>query len=114
MKKNPLINIKPKPPFLTNMSKLSIQVDSILGKIGHILDNQMQLEQKYMQALEQQKLMSQQIEEQDETIKDLQEQIKHLKLTKTVSLDENDQTELKTTINEMIKEIDRCMSMLNI
>ena len=96
------------------MSKLSIQVDSILGKIGHILDNQMQLEQKYMQALEQQKLMSQQINKQNETIKDLQEQVKHLKLTKAVSLDEGDQSELKATINEMIKEIDRCMAMLNI
>jgi DNA-directed RNA polymerase subunit F len=96
------------------MSKLSVQVDSILGKIGHILDNQMQLEQKYMQALEAQKQLSQQIAAQDETIKDLQEQVKHLKLTKTVSLDESDQSELKATINEMIKEIDRCMSMLNI
>ena len=96
------------------MSKLSIQVDSILGKIGHILDNQMQLEQRYMQALERQKEMSQQIQQQNETIKELQAQIKHLKLTKTVSLDDNDQSELKATINEMIKEIHRCMSMLNI
>ncbi len=96
------------------MSKLSIQVDSILGKIGHILDNQMQLEQRYMQALEREKQMSQQIQQQNEMIEDLQAQIKHLKLTKTVSLDDSDQNELKETINEMIKEIDRCMSMLNI
>ncbi|MGB1206221.1 MAG: hypothetical protein ACPG5B_11275 [Chitinophagales bacterium] len=96
------------------MSKLSIQVDSILGKIGHILDNQMQLEQRYIQVLEREKQMSQQIQEQNETIKELQEQIKHLKLTKTVSLDKDEQSELKATINDMIKEIDRCMSMLNI
>ena len=50
------------------------------------------------------------------TIEELNEKIKMLKLAKSIGGDEEpkEKTELKRKINEYIKEIDRCITLLNV
>jgi hypothetical protein len=52
---------------------------------------------------------------QKEKINELENQLNVLKLAKNVSGDgdENERAELKRKINEMVKEIDMCVALLN-
>ena len=50
---------------------------------------------------------------QRETIKDLEEKNKMLKIANSLSSDSEDKKALKLKINEFIREIDRSMSLLN-
>ncbi len=54
------------------------------------------------------------IDKQKQTIKDLEEKHKILKLTKSISGNNNEHTHvLKLKINELIREIDKCVALLN-
>lgn len=53
------------------------------------------------------------IEIQKNTLNDLKEQNKLIKLAKEMSPDKNDNHELKIKINELVRDIDRCIDLLN-
>lgn len=56
------------------------------------------------------------IDDKNKKILELEEKIKLLKLAKTISSDSteySEKTELKRKINEYIKEVDKCIGMLN-
>ena len=95
------------------MTKLSGQVDSIAKKLNSILGGYTKL-QETKRALEaENRALQAEKEHQSQLVADLQEQLKLIKITKSVSLTQTDNKELKTIIKEIIKEVDRCMAMLN-
>ncbi|HRG39167.1 MAG TPA: hypothetical protein PK289_11600 [Bacteroidia bacterium] len=53
------------------------------------------------------------VDNQTDTIKDLEDQLKFTKIAETISLDSSSKHELKLKINEMIREIDRCIAKLS-
>lgn len=59
--------------------------------------------------------MKKELEDKNKAIEDLTQKIQTLKLAKSISGDEKPQetTELKRKINDYIKEIDRCIAVLN-
>ena len=59
--------------------------------------------------------MKKELEDKNKAIEDLTQKIQTLKLAKSISGDEKPQetTELKRKINDYIKEIDRCIALLN-
>lgn len=60
-------------------------------------------------------LLKNRIIEKQERVNELNNQLQILKLAKSVSSEnvEQDKTELKKKINELIKEIDHCVALLN-
>jgi hypothetical protein len=52
-------------------------------------------------------------EKQQNTIKELEERNKILKLAKKISETDESALETKSKINELVKEIDRCIALLN-
>jgi len=58
-------------------------------------------------------LMNNTIEIQKNTINDLKEQNKLIKLAKEISPDEGDNHDLKIKINQLVRDIDRCIDLLN-
>lgn len=50
---------------------------------------------------------------QKNTITEVTEQIKMIKLAKNLSLSGNDNFDIKIKINELVREIDRCIDLLN-
>ena len=60
--------------------------------------------------------LNKEIEAQKAAIEELNEKIKMLKLAKSIGWDEEptEKTELKRKINEYIKEIDRCITLLKV
>lgn len=59
--------------------------------------------------------LNKELEAKNEAIEDLTQKLQTLKLAKSISGDEKPQetTELKRKINDYIKEIDRCIALLN-
>jgi ABC-type transporter Mla subunit MlaD len=53
------------------------------------------------------------IEQQKETLKVLEEKGKVLKLAKSLSTTNENTTDLKLKVNELIREVDKCISLLN-
>ncbi len=58
-------------------------------------------------------LMNNTIEIQKNTINDLKEQNKLIKLAKEISPDKGDNHDLKIKINQLVRDIDRCIDLLN-
>lgn len=59
--------------------------------------------------------LKKELEDKNKAIEDLTQKVQTLKLAKSISGDEKPQetTELKRKINDYIKEIDRCIALLN-
>ena len=58
-------------------------------------------------------LMEKTIAEQQAEIKQLHEQIEMLKMAKSLAVADGKNTDAKLKINELVREIDKCISLLN-
>jgi len=94
------------------MDKFSIIVSGLEYKIKKIVDLQNQIlneNKKIKQEIHDKKNI---IEDQKVIIKNLEEKIKVLKIAKTLEAGkDNNQAKLK--INEIVREIDKCIALLN-
>jgi len=94
------------------MDKVSIIVSGLEYKVKKIVDlqNQTLIEnQKLKQENQNNKLI---IENQKVIIKDLEEKLKVLKVAKTLESGK-DTYQTKVKINELVREIDKCIALLN-
>ena len=94
------------------MDKVSIIVSGLDYKIKKIVDlhNQTQSENKKLkQEILDNKLI---IENQKVIIKELEDKLKTLKVVKTLKSG-NDTYQTKVKINELVREIDKCIALLN-
>ncbi len=94
-------------------SKLSSKLDGIISKMHTILQGYMQLEAQYLELVEEKKALNEKVLGYEAQILELKEQTKVLKLSKGVNLSGKDNSEVKATINEFIREIDKCIALLN-
>ena len=95
------------------MEELSTRVRGILSKMNVVLDKYIQMEKEYLEIREERNTLKRQLEDQNKEIYELQEEVKFLKISKSVTLSHEDNKELGTNIDEIIKEIDRCIALLN-
>lgn len=89
------------------------KLDSIISKMNTILGNYIELDQRYLQVVEERDILKRQIAEQIADIELLKEQSALLKLVKGTNLSEADSEEVKELLNDFIGQIDKCLSMLN-
>ncbi|MEZ4885552.1 MAG: hypothetical protein R3E32_12540 [Chitinophagales bacterium] len=89
------------------------QLDSIITKMNTILGDYIELEQQYLQVVEERNILKRQLIEQKADIELLREQSQLLKLVKGTNLTKGDSEEVKVLLNDFIGQIDKCLSMLN-
>lgn len=102
------------------MDNYSKRIVDLHTKVSKILAHQqsLELEIKNLKFANQQ--FEVKIQEKNAEIEDLNNKNKILKLAKNISADKNESTEieknteLKRKINEYIKEVDKCIAMLNV
>ena len=68
-------------------------------------------ENKYLLA--EKELLAENMQEKDLEIKELTGKYNTLKLAKTISATEDEKKEAKIKINKMVREIDKCIALLN-
>lgn len=53
------------------------------------------------------------IEQQKSTLKEMNDKIKTIQVSKSLPAGENETREMKLRINELIREVDKCLTLLN-
>lgn len=89
----------------TLVSGIDFKVRKLIERIA-ILENENVKLQNIIEELKTE------IKNQNLTVEDFQERIKILKLAKTLNKEES-RTEVKLKINELLREIDNCVRLLN-
>lgn len=95
------------------MSDLKSIAVSIETKIEKLVDLHHRTKKELSALKAQNTQLTQTIDQQKKAIKDLEEKGKVLKLSKSLSTTNENTTELKLKINELIREVDKCISLLN-
>lgn len=88
------------------IQNIKLKAEKIVEKNHRLLDANTKLNEKI-------NLLQRSIDIQRETIKDLEEKNKMLKIAHSISSDDGGRKALKQKINSVIREIDKSMSLLN-
>ncbi|MFH0866423.1 MAG: hypothetical protein V1904_09510 [Bacteroidota bacterium] len=94
------------------MDKVSIILPSLEFKLKKIVDLQQQTIKENEKLKKDHSESNKIIEEQKVIIKNLEEKIKVLKISKSIE-GKNDNYRVKLRINELLREIDKCIALLN-
>ena len=95
------------------MSDLKSIASSLESKIEKLVDLHHKTKKELSSLKTENTHLTQTIDQQKKAIKDLEEKGKVLKLSKSLSTTNENTTELKLKINELIREVDKCISLLN-
>ncbi len=95
------------------MSNLSSVITSLNSKIEKIVFLHKSVSEENMRLNADKQELIRKNNEQREKIQQLEEQIKVIKMAKSIREIGEDPVEVKLKINEMIREIDRCLLLLN-
>lgn len=98
-----------------SMSNLSTKATELEAKIKKLIHLHVSLRQEYSRQRSDNEQLKTTIHNQQEQIRQLEEGNKALQLAQAMLLDqpETDTTPLKGKINEVIKDIDSCLALLN-
>jgi len=95
-------------------------VDKLMQQINFLSDQKHSFETMYTDSVAELNLtkanlasLTQLIDGQNNSISDLEETNKHVKLAQTLVLQVKDKTVAKQAINELVREIDRCIALLS-
>ena len=94
------------------MNDLKSLVTSLEKKVEKLVDLHHHSSKELTSLKQNNHELKQTIEQQKQSIKDLEEKHKVLKLSKSIGNNENTH-ELKLKINELVREIDKCTALLN-
>ena len=89
-------------------------VESIENKVNNIISLYNSLKKEKEEILEENTKLRSDISERDKSIKSLEEKINLLRISKSVgALDVKKNMESRRKINEYVREIDKCIALLN-
>lgn len=95
-----------KPSELTGLSELERKVKELVKKYY-------QLKEKYRIALEEIEKLEKESQQQRHELNNFQNQFKISKIVTSIADEQPDHTQLKSKINEYIREIDKCIAHLS-
>ncbi|MCD6111831.1 MAG: hypothetical protein J7J86_01035 [Bacteroidales bacterium] len=95
------------------MKDLGILVSGIEFKIRKLINLKEKLEKEKKDLINQNQKLIKKNKEQEEIIKQLREKNNILKITKLIKTEGEKDTEVKLRINELVREIDKCLGLLN-
>lgn len=88
-------------------------VDSLEVKIKQLISLYSKTKQEKQQAINEAEDLKKSLAEKQEVINSLEEKIKLIKMSKVVSSSNEDNKKTKQKINEYVREIDKCIALLN-
>jgi hypothetical protein len=106
---------KEKIKFVTIIlnSKMKVIVDSLEIKIKKLISLHDNMKQERELAVDETEKIKKELIEKREVIKKLEEKIKLINMSKVVSSSKEDSKETKQKINDYVREIDKCIALLN-
>jgi regulator of replication initiation timing len=95
------------------METLGHRLELIRSKVERLLEENSLLKMENERLASERAELEKTIDLQKNTITEVTERNKMIKLAKNLSLSGSDSFDVKIKINEMVKEIDRCIDLLN-
>ncbi|OUV76127.1 MAG: hypothetical protein CBC83_01190 [Flavobacteriales bacterium TMED123] len=92
---------------------MKVIVDSLEVKIKQLISLYSKTKQEKHQAINEAEDLKNSLAEKQEVINSLEEKIKLIKMSKVVSSSNEDNKKTKQKINEYVREIDKCIALLN-
>lgn len=92
---------------------LKQRLGEIRTKVENLLGENMRLKGEVKARAERVAELEEILEQQKNTVSEITEQNKMIKLAKNLSLSGGDNFDVKIKINEVVREIDRCIDLLN-
>ena len=96
--------------FLLNMKAT---IERLHNKLESLLANYQQLKEELKTSNQKVDVLSKQLDEHNQTIQQLNEKNKVLKLSSSIKGEQGDNKAAKQKINELVREIDKCIALLN-
>jgi len=96
-----------------NQKTLISEMSALERKVELLVNQQQSLREELKQLREENGMLRSVIEEKDEQINRFQKTLKLSKIVDNAVADQTDTTELKRTIDEYIRKIDKCIAQLS-
>jgi len=97
---------------MTSMSSPNV-VNEVKSNIEKLIGLREGLKREKIALLEANRLLEKTVEEQQSEIKELHGTIEMLKMAKSIAVADGNSTNAKLKINELVREIDKCIAQLN-
>jgi len=106
---------KEKLKFVTIIFNIKMKaiVDSLEMKINKLISLYTVTKQEKAIIVNENANLKNELAEKQEVVKELEEKIKVIKISSLVSSNDEDKKKTKQNINEYVREIDRCIALLN-
>ena len=106
---------KEKIKFVTIIlnNKMKVIVDSLEVKIKKLISLYTKTKEERELAVNEAERIQKDLNKKQEVIKDLEEKIKLIKMSKVVNSSKEDNKKTKQKINDYVREIDKCIALLN-
>jgi len=88
-------------------------IERLHNKLESLLANYQQLKEELKASNQKVDVLSKQLDEYNQTIQQLNEKNKVLKLSSSIQREQGDNKAAKQKINELVREIDKCIALLN-
>lgn len=96
------------------MDQYRAKIEQILKRTERLVGQYDKLKQELADVQEENRQLKEQLEQKNEKMHDLDHELSMVKVAKQLSaFPEEEKVELKKKINEFIKEIDKCVALLN-
>ena len=92
---------------------MKVTIERLHNKIVLLLEKHQQLKDDLKVSNEMVDVLSKQLDEQNQTIHQLNEKNKVLKLSTSIQNKQGNNKAAKQKINELVREIDKCIALLN-
>ena len=89
------------------------EINKLKSLVKQVLSMYEEKKQSVNDLTERNEILTNEIENKNKIINDLENKSKILKIAKTISLSEEDKTEVKNKINKIVREIDKSIGLLN-
>tara|TARA_B100001057_G_scaffold470557_1_gene531984 strand:+ start:596 stop:877 length:282 start_codon:yes stop_codon:yes gene_type:complete len=88
-------------------------IDRLHNKLESLVANYQHIKEELNASNQKVDVLSKHLDEQNQTIKQLNEKNKVLKLSSSIQGEQGDNKAAKQKINELVREIDKCIALLN-
>lgn len=95
------------------MDEVSLVISSLEKKVKELVKSHSELRRKNSALSSEVIEIRKSVDSQKETIKNLEERNKIIKLAKSLTESNPDTAEMKYKINELVREIDKCIAQMN-
>lgn len=92
---------------------ISLLVTSLQSKVEKLIIQNKKAKEDVKQLREENSFLRNNLTQYKERVKELEEKNKILKLAKTLDVGSEKSTDLKLKINELVREIDKCIALVN-